>query len=139
MNTRSKKTIALSAAIVAAALFAGPATAGGQTHRLPADYGKTYPTYEITVVNMPFEGSPLTVQLVNKDTGQLVTNAYVTMQHRHWLGVKGVPQYQRVQLSLTPDGRGDYVCQNGPLFAGDKIVLSAHVPGEPSSIWLTVD
>lgn len=140
MNTNSKKTAVLVGAIVATALFAGSAVAGGPMHKLPADYGKTYPTYEIHIVNVPSgQSTPLTVQVVNKETGQLVTDAEVTMQHRHWLGIKGVPQYQQVQLELTPDGHGDYVCNNGPLLAGDKIVLRAHVPGDPSSTWLTVD
>ncbi len=140
MNTNSKRTAAFVGAFVATALFAGSAVAGGQAHRLPADYGKTSPTYEIRIVNMPSgETAPLTVQVVNKETGQLVTDAEVTMQHRHWLGFKGVPRYRRVQLELKPDGHGDYVCNNGPLLAGDKIVLRAQVPGEPSSTWLRVN
>ncbi|MDE1940162.1 MAG: hypothetical protein KGI68_14160 [Alphaproteobacteria bacterium] len=140
MNTNSKKTAIFSGVIVATALLAGPAAAAGSIHRLPAGYGETYPTYEIRIVNVPSgQSTPLTVQVVNKETGQLVTDAEVSMQHRHWLGIKGVPQYQRVQLELTPDGHGDYVCNNGPLLAGDKIVLRGHVPGEPSSTWLTVD
>lgn len=140
MNTNSMKSAIFVGALVAAALFAGPSLAGGQIHRMPADYGKTYPTYEIRIVNVPSgSNTPLTVQVMNKEGGELVANADVTMQHRRWLGIKAVPQFQQVQLVLRPDGRGDYVCQNGPLLAGDKIVLRAHVPGEPSSTWLTVN
>ncbi|MDE2183990.1 MAG: hypothetical protein KGJ78_13305 [Alphaproteobacteria bacterium] len=140
MNTKSKRSLVLGVAISVVSLLSGPAAAGGQTHRLPAGYGKTYPIYEIRIVNVRSgQGGPLTVQVVNKDTGELITNAEVTMRHRRWLGIKAVPQYQGVQLALRPDGRGDYVCPNGPLNRGDKIVLSAHVPGEPSSTWLIVD
>ncbi len=139
MKTNSKKNSVIVGAVVAAALLAGPAIAGGQMHRMPADYGKSFPAYEIRLVNVPSDGAALlTVQVVNKETGQLVTNANVTMRHRRWLGIKGVPQFQYVQLALTSDGRGDYVCENGPLLAPDKIVLSAQVPGESQTTWLSV-
>lgn len=130
----------LRAAFVAATVLATAvsASAGGQRHVMPADYGQTHPAYAFKVVGAPSAATPLTVQLVNAATGQPATDANVTMQHRRWLGVKGVPQFQYVQLALTPDGRGDYVCQNGPLFASEKIVLRAQVPGESSVTWLTV-
>ncbi|MDE2135693.1 MAG: hypothetical protein KGJ49_13985 [Alphaproteobacteria bacterium] len=139
MNTNARKTTLIAAATIAAALLAGPAVAGGQFHRMPADYGKMFPTYEIRIVNVPSgRTTPLTIQVINKETGELVTNADVTMRHRHWLGIKGVPQFQYVQLALKPDGRGDYVCPNGALFYGDKIILRAQIPGEPSATWVTL-
>lgn len=140
MKTYRKQKTALRATIAAAALFGTvvAASAGGQSHVLPADYGKTYPTYQFKIVSMPPAGTTLTVQLVNTETGQLVTNAHVTMQHTVSLGIKAVPQVQRILLPLEPDGRGDYVCSHGPLPSGDPIVLRAHVPGESSATWLTV-
>jgi hypothetical protein len=139
MNTNLKNTV-FGAVIVAAALLAsvGSANAGGQTHRMPADYGKTYPTYELKVVGVPAADAPFTVQLVNDATGELVANAHVTMQHSIWLGMKAAPQVQRVQVALEPNGRGNYVCASGHLLGGEKIVLRAHVPGESSATWLTV-
>ena len=70
MNTNLKNN-AFGAVIVATALLAsvGSANAGGQTHRMPADYGKTTPTYEIKVLGMPAADAPVTVQLVNEATG----------------------------------------------------------------------
>ncbi len=138
MNTNSKKTTMFGAVIMSAALLAGTAVAGGQIHKLPADYGKTYPTYEFKIVNAPSARTPLTVQLVNRNTGQLVTDAHVTMQHTVWLGIKAAPQVQQVQLPLTPDGRGDYVCSRGTLRPGESVVLRGHVPGEPSATWTTI-
>lgn len=138
MKTNLTKIAALGSAIVAATLIAGSAYGGGQMHRMPADYGRTYPAYEFKVVSVPSAGTPLTVQLMNKDAGQLVADAHVTMQHSVWLGIKATPQVQRVQLALTPDGRGDYTCTRGGLIAGEKIVLRAHVPGEPSGTWTTI-
>ena len=139
MNTNLKNN-ALGALVAAAALLAsvGSAIAGGQIHRMPADYGKTTPTYEFKVVGVPAADAPFTVQLVNDATGQLVENAHVTMQHSVWLGMKAAPQVQRVQVALEPDGRGNYVCASGHMLDGEKIVLRAHVPGESSATWLTV-
>jgi hypothetical protein len=139
MNTNRKIATARRAAIVAAALLATAmaATAGGQRHVMPADYGQTHPTYEFRIVSLPSAATPLTVQLVNTAPGQPVANAHVTMQHMVWQGIKAVPQFQRVLVALEPDGRGDYVCARGPLPAGEKIVLRAHVPGESTATWKT--
>ena len=138
MNTRSTKYAIFGAAIIAASLFTTPATAGGPAHRLPADTGRTYPTYELRVVTMPAAGHMLTVQLVNKDTGQLVTNADVSMQHLVWLGYKAVPQSQMVLVALEPDGKGDYVCAREHVRRGERVVFRAHVTGEPSGTWTTL-
>ncbi len=140
MNTNHKSHSVLPTIAVAAALLAsvGSASAGGQRHVLPADYGKTYPIYEFKIVTESSGTTPLTVQLVNAETGQLVRNAHVSMRHTVWLGIKAVPQFQRTFLALQPDGRGDYVCSRGPLRAGERIVMRAHVPGESSATWETV-
>ena len=140
MNTNLKNPVARSATFAAAALLATTmsASAGGQPPAMPADYGKTTPTYEIKVLGVPAADAPITVQLVNDATGQLVTNAHVTMQHAVWLGMKAAPQVQRVQVALEPDGRGNYVCAGAHLLNGEKIVLRAHVPGESSATWLTL-
>jgi len=139
MNTNRKIAAACSAAFVAAALLAivTAAGAGGQRHVMPADYGQTHPVYEFKIVSLPSAATPLTVQLANIATGQPVANAHVTMQHMVWQGIKAVPQIQRVLVALEPDGRGDYICSRGPLPAGEKIVLRAHVPGESTATWKT--
>ena len=140
MNTNLKNTIARSTAFVAAALLAAvtAASAGSPRHLMPADYGQTHPAYAFKIVGTPSADAPLAVQLVNAATGQLVTNAHVSMQHTVWLGIKAAPQIQHVLVALESDGRGDYVCANGHMLAGEKIVLRAHVPGESSATWLTV-
>jgi len=140
MNTNLKNTVARSAAFVAAALLAAvtAASAGAPRHLMPSDYGQTHPAYTFKIVGTPSAAVPLTVQLVNSATGQPVINAYVSMQHSVWLGVKSAPQIQRVFVALEPDGRGDYVCASGHMLSGEKIVLRAHVSGESTSTWVTV-
>jgi hypothetical protein len=139
MNTTPKIAAARRAAFVAAAVFATAmaAGAGGQRHVMPADYGQSHPAYEFKIVSLPSAQTSLTVQLVNIATGQPVANAHVTMQHMMWRGIKAAPQFQRVLVALEPDGRGDYICSRGPLPAGEKIVLRAHVPGESTATWIT--
>ena len=140
MNTNLKNTIARSAAFVAAALLATvtAANAGSPRHLMPADYGQTHPAYTFKIVGTPSATAPLTVQLVNAATGQLVTDAHVSMRHTVWLGLKAAPQFQHVLVALEPDGQGDYTCAGGHMLAGEKIVLRAHVPGQSSATWLTV-
>ncbi len=137
MNTGTKIAVRISTAFAFAALLASTVAvnAGGPPHRLPADYGRPVPVYEIKVVGMPSSGRPLTVEVVNKQTGELVTNAHVSMQHWAWIGMKAVPQTQLVLVALDPDGRGDYVCTREHLHPGERVTFRAHVPGEPSGTW----
>ena len=138
MNTNKK--LSVSSFLAAAALIAtiGSANAGGQIHRLPTDYGTAYPAYEIRIASMPTAGHMLTIQLVDKQTGQLITNADVSMQHLAWRGMKAVPQYAPVLVALDPDGRGNFVCMREHLRSGERIVVRAHVNGEQGGTWSTL-
>ena len=86
---------------------------------------------------MPSAGHPLTVQVINKESGQPVTNADVSMQHWVWAGMKAVPQMQRVLVALDSDGRGNYVCMREHLRPGEQVTFRAHIPGDASGTWTT--
>ena len=140
MNTNTNRTIRISSVFAVAALLTSlvAANAGGPAHKLPTDFGQPTPSYEIKVVGMPSAGHPLTVQVVNRDTGQLVTNAQVSMQHLVWAGNKSVPQNQLLLVPLESDGRGDYVCMREHLRPGEHVTFRAHVSGDASGTWTTV-
>jgi hypothetical protein len=140
MNTNSKKTTVFGAIVAATALLAsvGPASAGGPTHRMPANYGKPHQAYEIKIVSIPTAGHMLTVQLVNKQTDKIITDADVSMQHWVWKGMKAVPQTQMALVSLETDGHGDFVCSREHVRPEENVVLRAHVSGEPSRTWTTL-
>ena len=140
MNTNTKSTTRISAALATVALLAtfAPANAGGPPHKLPINYDQPTATYEIKVVGMPSSGHPLTVRVINEETGQPVTNADVSMQHWVWAGVKAVPQMQHVLVALDSDGHGNYVCTREHLRPGEQVTFRAHVPGDASGTWATV-
>jgi hypothetical protein len=140
MNTKSKKTNRISITLAAMAMIASIATAnaGAPMHKLATSSDQPATTYEIKVVGMPSEGHPLTVQVINKQTGQLMSGADVSMQHLVWAGAKAVPQMQLRLIALDSDGRGDFVCLREHLRPGERVVIRAHVPGELSGTWTTV-
>lgn len=140
MRTNRKKTMAIGAALVAAALFATaePAIAGGQRHVLPADYGQVQPAYEFRIVSAPSANTPLVVQLVNTKTGQPVSDAHISLLRPTYLGIKAVPMFQNILMPLKPDGVGDYVYSGERLVQGERLTLRGHVPGEPSATWETI-
>ena len=58
MDTNSKSNV-LVGAIIAAALFDGPAIAGGPMHKMPVDNGKAFPSYvAITADGQMLIGEP---------------------------------------------------------------------------------
>ncbi len=143
MKFNLKRTSVIGTVFLAGALltFTGVANAGGQFHKMPAEANQTDPAYEIRMVTMPGQGHPLTVQVINKQTGQPVTNAHVTM--RHWVPghVKNAPGPQQAMIPLEPDGHGGYVCTREHVGHGERVVLRAHVPGDLEGTWaeLTID
>ena len=134
MNTKHTMLRTAFAATALLAMFAA-ANAGAPRHIMPADYGRTHLAYEFKVVGTPSANTPFVVQLSNTATGQLITNAHVTMQHTVWLGLKATPQVQRALIAMESDGNGNYVCADKH---GGQIVLRAQLPGESTGTWFTV-
>ncbi len=140
MKTKQKKTVAIGAAFVAAALFATaePVTAGNSRHVLPSDYGQARPAYEFRIITAPSANASLVVQLVNTRTGQPVSDAHISILRPAYLGIKAVPMFQSILMPLKPDGRGDYVYSGERLAQGERLTLRGQVPGESSATWETV-
>ncbi len=142
MKLGSMKSVALLVAFAAGLIGSlGSANAGGQIHRMPADANQANTAYDIRVVTMPGQGRPLTVQVINKNTRQAVTNAQVTMRHWTYAHIKGAPLPQNAMIPLDPDGHGGYVCTREHVGQGEHIIIRAQVPGEPPGTLteLTID
>jgi hypothetical protein len=142
MKKNFVRTFALSAAIATAAVVGvtGLASAAtGQPHTRPAA-AAAESAYDIRLV-APITDGRLTVQVINKKTGQLVTNAHVSM--RHWVPghAKNAPGPQQAMVPLEPDGHGGYVCMREHIGKGDRVEVRAHVPGDLEGTWaeLTID
>ena len=141
MKTNFVKAFVFGLAFATAAVvgMGSAAIAAGRTHTLsattPADGA-----YDIKLVT-PIAAGRLTVQVVNKKTGELVTNAHVAM--RHWVPghKKNAPGPEQDMIPLESDGHGGYVCMREHVGHGERIVVRAHVPGDLEGTWseLTID
>lgn len=140
MNTNTNGTTRIAVALATMALLTSftAANAGSPQHKLAVSYDQQTATYEIKVVGMASAGHLLTVQVSNKETGQLVTNADVSMQHWVWAGIKAVPQMQRVLVALDSDGHGNYICMREHLRPSEQVTFRAHIPGDVSGTWTTI-
>ena len=120
-------------------LTVSASAATGQPHARPAA-ATADKAYDIRLVT-PITDGRLTVQVINKQTGQPVTNAHVSM--RHWVPghAKNAPGPQHVMVPLESDGHGGYVCTREHIGKGERVEIRAHIPGDLEGTWaeLTID
>lgn len=142
MKTNLVKAFAFAVAFAAVAVVGSTGSAiaaTGQPHARPAA-AATDSAYDIRIV-MPITDGRLTVQVFNKQTGQLVPNAHVTM--RHWVPghAKNAPGPQQTMVPLDADGHGGYICTREHIGKGERVEVRAHVPGDFDGTWaeLTID
>jgi len=127
---------ALLSAAAVATLMSMAALAGGQTHRMPVDYGQPQPTYQLKLVSAPQEGQPLVVALVDAK-GQQVGNGEVAMVHPVNRGIKASPMIQYVPEPLARDANGNFVCL-GKHHRGEVVAFRGAGPAGKSPVWLSV-
>ena len=122
------KTISLAAVL----LLTTPAVAGSPMHRLAA----AQPSYELKTDGAPQAGKPLFVTLVDRSSGQVMTDGQVAVLRPVYRGPKAVPsiQYEAEALPQTADGR--FVCASEHHAAG--VTLRGAGPAGMSPVWLTL-
>ena len=122
---------AVFAAVAVLGVTAGCATVGQSS------------AYRFEVVGEPVPtgtGTMLTVRLLNAATGQRVTDAEVFSIRTVWaISPKAIPAAQSQRTPLKPDGHGDYLYESSSIHAGEKLNLSASVPGSANRIVGTIE
>lgn len=133
MNTFTQAAFAATVAV----LMVPSAAAGNGPHRMPADYGRPQPSYELKV-NTPVAGQPLVISLVNRADGQTVRDGEVSAVRPANLGPKAWPSVQWVPVMLTRDANGNFVCAGDHHVAGERMTLRGEGPSGAAPVWLTL-
>lgn len=125
-------------AAITAALMATPALAGAAPHRMPADYGRPQPVYELKISQAPVAGRAIVIALVDHSTGQAVIGGEVVAMRPVNHGPKASPMIQRVPEALSRNADGNFVCAGDHHVPGERLTLRGEGPGATSPAWLTL-
>ena len=131
----SKNQALFGAAALVAAFTMQSALAGGPVHRMPADYGRPQPAYQLKLVAAE-AGRPLVLSFRNAN-GQPVAGGEVAMVHPVNRGIKASPSIQYVPEVLARDANGNFVCM-GKHRRGDVVAFRGVGRAGASPVWLTV-
>ena len=138
MNTISKNmlcgtTVSLALAFTIGSANAG-ATYGAPRYALSANVSGAQVAYDVRVSATPEEGKPVTVHLVDQNTGSDLSNGRIEVVHAAYLGIKASPMVQNVPHLLSADGRGGFICAGDHHRPGGEVTFRATLPGE-DAIW----
>lgn len=133
MNTFAQAAFAATVAV----LMVPSAAAGNGPHRMPADYGRSQPSYELKVSGAPEVGRPLVISLV--DQGQVVRDGEVVVMRPVYLGQKASPSVRWVPVALERDADGNFVCNGDHHVPGAQLTLRGEGPAGRSPVWLTLN
>lgn len=93
--------------------------------------------YRFEIIGQP-SGKTLTVRLVDKATGQPVSDARIFAIHRQWLPAKGEPRFLDRRIALTPNGNGAFTYESSDVQTGVTIRMVARIDDEASDIFGSV-
>ncbi len=128
---------AAAAALVAIVALTPSALAGSNgMHRMPADYGKIQPVYDLQTNGAPEAGKPLVVTLVDRATGQAVPGGEVSVLRPAHHPLKASPAPQWIAVPLPRDGAGHFICAGEHHVPGSHIVLRGSGPNGTSPVTL---
>jgi hypothetical protein len=135
---KTMNTLKYTAAAIIVAVALAPSAAAGSNgmHRMPADYGKAQPVYELTVNAAPESGKPLIVTLIDRATGQAVPDAEVSVLRPAHHPLKASPAPDWIAVPLPRDGAGHFICAGEHHAPGSHIGLRGSGPNGTSPVTL---